>query len=162
MAAMLLILAIVQVGDCKKQTVYKQNKTLNDRIAELVIIGNDMGPKEHEGCSKWDSIAAKLYLDHQFGHSWVDIQKDMLTKDFLATWKVSNQERNHMAEVFFPLMQRADVFERPQGSFTLNEAMYIAHALCGERILMGGSLFQESSYRDTPTTEALIFSSNAI
>ncbi|HUL01202.1 MAG TPA: hypothetical protein VLX29_10160 [Nitrospirota bacterium] len=161
-AAMLLILAIVQVGDCKKQYVYKQHKTLDGRIAELVIIRNDMGPKEHEGCFKWDGIAAKLYLDHQFGHSWVDLQKEMLTKDFLTTWKVSNQERNHMAAVFFSLMQEADIQERALGSFTLNETMDIAHALCGERILTGGLPFQESSLMDTPTTEALVFSSNVI
>lgn len=162
MAAMLLILVIAQAGDCKKQAGYKQHKTLEDRIAELVIIRNDMGLKEHEDCYKWDGIAAKLYLDHQFGHPWVDLQKDMLTKDFLTSWKVSNQERNHMAVVFFSLMQRADINERPLGSFTLNETMDIAHALCGERILTGGLPFQESSYKDAPTAEALVFSSNAI
>ena len=161
-APMLLILVMVQVGDCKKQALYKQHQTLEDRIAELAIIRNDMGLKEHENCYKWDGIAAKLYLDHQFGHSWVDIQKDMLSKDFLTTWKVSNQERNHMALVFFPLMQRADINERPLGSFTLNETMDIAHALCGERILTGGLPFQESSYLDAPTAVAHVFSSNGI
>jgi hypothetical protein len=162
MAPMLLVLVMAQVGDCRKQAAYKQHQTLEDRIAELVIIRNDMGQKEHENCYKWDGIAAKLYLDHQFGHSWVDIQKDMLTKDFLVTWKISNQERNHMAAVFFPLMQRADIQERPLGSFTLNETMDIAHALCGERILTGGLPFQESVYIDTPTIEAQVYSSNAM
>jgi hypothetical protein len=162
MAVMLLSLVIVQVGDCKKQAVYKQHKTLEDRIAELAVIKNEMGLKEHEGCFKWDSIAAKLYLDHQFGHSWVDIQKDMLTKDFLDTWKVSDRERNQMAAVFFPLMQRAETNERPLGSFTLNETMEIAHALCGERIFTGGLPLQESSYAGIPTAEIVIFSNNAI
>jgi hypothetical protein len=161
-APMLLIFVIVLVGDCKKQAAYNQNQTLEDRIAELAMIRNDMGLKEHEDCYKWDGIAAKLYLDHQFGRSWVDIQKDMLTKDFLTTWKVSAQERNHIAMAFFPLMQRADINERPLGSFTLNETMEIAHALCGERILTGGLPFQESSYMDASTAEALIFSHNAI
>ena len=162
MTAMLLILAIVQVGDCNKQTVYKEPKALEDRIAELIAIRNDMGSKEHKGCYEWDGIAAKLYLDHQFGHSWADLQKDMLSKDFLTSWKVSNQERNHMAAVFFPLMQRADSNERPLGSFTLNETMEIAHALCGEQILMGGLPLQESSQVDTATTGVPVFSSKAI
>jgi hypothetical protein len=161
-APMLLILVVVQVGDCKKQAVFSQHKTLEDRIAELIIIRKDMGLKEHEECNKWDGIASKLYLDHQFGLTWPDIQKDMLTTDFLTTWKVSSQERNHMAAAFFPLMQRADIQERPLGSFTLDETMDIAHALCGERILTGGLPFQESSYMDASKAIALVFSSNAI
>jgi len=159
---MLLIMAVVQVGDCNRQAIAKQHQTLEERIAELAIIRNDMGSKDHADCYKWDGIAAKLYLDHQFGHSWADIQKDMLSKDFLTTWKVSNQERDHMALVFFPLMQRADIKERPLGSFTLNETMEIAHALCGEQILTGGSPFRESSYMDAPTAEAIVFSNNGI
>ncbi len=161
-APLFLILLLVQVGDCKKQASYNQHQTLEDRIAELIEIKNDMGLREHEACYKWDGIAAKLYLDHQFGRSWADIQKDMLTNDFLIAWKVSSQERNHMALVFFPLMQRADVKERPLGSFTLNETMDIAHALCGERIMTGGLPFQESSYTDDPKAEAHILSSNGI
>ena len=126
-----------------------------------MTIRNDMGLKEHEECYKWDGIAAKLYLDHQSGHSWLDIEKNMLTKEFLTTWMVSKKVRNHMAVVFFPLMQRADIKERPLGSFTLNETIDIAHALCGERILTGGLPFQEITYMDTSTAEALVFEGNA-
>jgi hypothetical protein len=159
-AAMLLMLVLVQLS-CKKHVVDSQKQQLDDRMQELVTIRNDMGLKEHEECYKWDGIAAKLYLDHQSGQSWVDIQKNMLTKDFLTTWMVSKKERNYMAVVFFPLLQRADLKERPLGSFTLNETMDIAHALCGERILTGGLPFQEITYLDTQTAETLVFSNNA-
>jgi len=154
------MLITVQFG-CKKSVVYNKKQTLEERLEELMTIRNDMGLKEHEECYKWDGIAAKLYLDHQSGHSWLDIEKNMLTKEFLTTWMVSKKVRNHMAVVFFPLMQRADIKERPLGSFTLNETIDIAHALCGERILTGGLPFQEITYMDTSTAEALVFEGNA-
>lgn len=161
-ATMLILLALVLPG-CKKQVVHKQQKgELEERIAELTNIKNEMGLKDNEQCYKWDGIAAKFYLDHQSGRPWKEIQKSMLSKDFLATWIVTKKDRNYMAVTLFPLLQRADDKERPSGAFTLNETMDLAHALCGEKILTGGILpFRYITYLDAETAEALVFSGDA-
>jgi hypothetical protein len=161
MVAVLLMLVIMQVG-CKKKIVEELKKqTLEEQLEDLFNIRLKMGLKEHEACYKWDRIGARLYLAHQSGHTWMEIQKDMLTKDFLATWLIPKSERNFIAIVFISLMQRADNKERPSGAFTIDESMNIAHALCGEFIIKGGLPFRTITYFDTETAKALIASDGA-
>ncbi len=156
----LLMLILLQVG-CKKNAEVVKKETLEERLEDLFAIRCKMGLKEHEDCYKWDRIGARLYLAHQSGHTWTDIQKDMLTKGFLTTWLIPKSERNFMAIVFISLMQRADNKERSRGPFTIDETMDIAHALCGEFVIEGGLPFRTITYFDTKTAEALIASGDA-
>jgi len=87
-AATLLILVIVPVG-CRNKVVEEVKKqTLEERLDELFTIRCKMGLKEHEACYKWDRIGARLYLAHQSGRTWMYIQKEMLTRSFLAIWLI--------------------------------------------------------------------------
>lgn len=127
-----LLLTLTVMVSCKNKP---KPQTLEERVKDLVIIKNEMNQKDNEYCIKWDAIASKLQMFRQAGRSWNEIQGEMMKPEALTGWKVSENERDYMAATLIPLLQRGDRGERALGSFTPNEIMGLAHAVCGEYLI---------------------------